>query len=163
MLCNKKGLAKISATPGKTQLINHFSIVSNDKKKWYLVDLPGYGYAKVSQSNRRKWEEMIHHYLRKRENLKCVFVLIDSRHTPQAIDLEFINTWGKWEVPFSIIFTKSDKNKPGATRRHVESFIRELLKTWEEAPPFFVTSAITKEGRELVLDYLKDLNKSNDK
>lgn len=160
MLCNKKGLAKTSASPGKTQLINHFSIVSNDKKKWYLVDLPGYGYAKVSQSSRRRWEEMIHHYLRKRENLKCVFVLIDSRHTPQSIDLDFINTLGKWEVPFSVIFTKADKNKPGATRRHVESFIGELLKTWEETPPFFVTSAISKEGRENILQYLDEMNKA---
>lgn len=161
MLCNKKGLAKTSASPGKTQLINHFSIVSNDKKKWYLVDLPGYGYAKVSQSSRRRWEEMIHHYLRKRENLKCVFVLIDSRHTPQNIDLDFINTLGKWEVPFSIIFTKADKNKPGATRRNVESFIAELLKTWEETPPFFVTSAVSKEGRENILQYLDEMNKAS--
>lgn len=161
MLCNKKGLAKTSASPGKTQLINHFSIVSNDKKKWYLVDLPGYGYAKVSQSSRRRWEEMIHHYLRKRENLKSVFVLIDSRHTPQNIDLDFINTLGKWEVPFSIIFTKADKNKPGATRRNVESFIAELLKTWEETPPFFVTSAVSKEGRENILQYLDEMNKAS--
>ncbi|MCR6719139.1 MAG: ribosome biogenesis GTP-binding protein YihA/YsxC [Chitinophagaceae bacterium] len=149
MLCNKKGLAKTSASPGKTQLINHFSIVSNDKKKWYLVDLPGYGYAKVSQSSRRRWEEMIHHYLRKRENLKCVFVLIDSRHTPQNIDLDFINTLGKWEVPFSIIFTKADKNKPGATRRNVESFIAELLKTWEETPPFLSRAQFQKKDEKI--------------
>src|SRR5690606_29150048 len=158
MLTNKKSLAKTSATPGKTQLINHFQIVSDDKKKWYIVDLPGYGYAKVSQSSRRRWEEMIQHYLRKRENLQCIFVLIDSRHTPQKIDLEFINQLGKWEVPFSVIFTKADKNKPGATRRNVEAFIQELLKDWEEAPPFFVTSAETREGRELVLNYLDELN-----
>lgn len=158
MLCNKKNLAKTSANPGKTQLINHFSIESSDKKKWYLVDLPGYGYAKVSQSSRRRWEEMIHHYLRKRENLRCVFVLIDSRHSPQQIDIDFINDLGKWELPFVIIFTKSDKNKPGATQRNVKAFIDALLQHWEESPPFFVTSALTKEGRELVLEYLADLN-----
>ncbi len=158
MLTNKKSLAKTSATPGKTQLINHFEIVSDDKKKWYVVDLPGYGYAKVSQSSRRRWEEMIQHYLRKRENLQCIFVLIDSRHTPQKIDLEFINTLGKWEVPFAVIFTKADKNKPGATRRNVEAFIQELLKAWEEAPPFFVTSAETREGRDLVLSYINEMN-----
>lgn len=159
MLCNKKALAKISATPGKTQLINHFEIISSDKKRWYLVDLPGYGYAKVSQKSRRKWEDMITHYIRKRENLQCLFVLIDSRHEPQKMDLEFIADLGKWEIPFAIIFTKSDKNKPGATQRHVKSFVEELLKQWEEVPPFFVTSALTREGRELVLDYLADMNK----
>lgn len=160
MLCNKKNLAKTSATPGKTQLINHFDILSNDKKKWYLVDLPGYGYAKISQRDRNRWEEMIHHYLRKRENLKCVFVLIDSRHEPQAIDLEFIRNLGKWSVPFALIFTKSDKNKPGATRRHVQQFIDKLLEEWEESPPFFVTSAETKEGRGLVLGFLEEMLRS---
>jgi len=158
MLCNKKGLAKISATPGKTQLINHFNVSSNDKKNWYLVDLPGYGYAKVSQSSRRRWEEMIQNYLRKRENLRCVFVLIDSRHEPQKIDLDFINQLGEWQIPFAVIFTKADKNKPGATRRNVEAFINKLLESWEETPPFFVTSSITKEGRELILDFLKEMN-----
>lgn len=157
MLCNKKNLAKTSATPGKTQLINHFDILSSDKKKWYLVDLPGYGYAKISQRDRNRWEEMIHHYLRKRENLRCVFVLIDSRHEPQAIDLEFIRNLGKWSVPFALIFTKADKNKPGATRRHVQQFIDRLLEEWEETPPFFVTSAETREGRELVLGFLEEM------
>src|SRR5690606_10950021 len=132
-------------------------ILSNDKKKWYLVDLPGYGYAKISQRDRNRWEEMIHHYLRKRENLRCVFVLIDSRHEPQAIDLEFIRNLGKWSVPFALIFTKADKNKPGATRRHVQQFIDKLLEEWEESPPFFVTSAETKEGRELVLGFLEEM------
>lgn len=157
MLCNKKNLAKTSATPGKTQLINHFDILSSDKKKWYLVDLPGYGYAKISQRDRNRWEEMIHHYLRKRENLRCVFVLIDSRHEPQAIDLEFIRNLGKWSVPFALIFTKADKNKPGATRRQVQQFIDKLLEEWEETPPFFVTSAETREGRELVLGFLEEM------
>jgi len=159
MLCNKKGLAKTSVNPGKTQLINHFEIVSDDKRKWWLVDLPGYGYAKISQKSRRRWEQMIENYIRKRENLVSLFVLIDSRHEPQQIDLEFLNDLGKWEIPFAIVFTKSDKNKPGATVRHVKAFISKLEETWEETPPFFVTSALTKEGQELVLDYIEDLNK----
>jgi GTP-binding protein len=160
MLCNKKALAKTSSAPGKTQLINHFEVLSNAKQKWYLVDLPGYGYAKVSQSSRRRWEQMIENYIRKRENLTCLFVLVDSRHEPQKIDLSFIEQLGKWEVPFAVIFTKADKNKPGATRRHVTEFITQLKETWEEVPPFFVTSAETGEGRDLVLDYIDDLNKA---
>lgn len=158
MLTNKKALAKTSAAPGKTQLINHFEIVSDDKKKWYLVDLPGYGYAKVSQSSRRRWEQMIENYIRKRENLANLFVLIDSRHEPQKIDLSFINDLGKWEIPFSIVFTKADKNKPGATHRNVAAFVNRLRETWEDTPPFFVTSAVSKEGRDLLLDYISDLN-----
>lgn len=158
MLTNKKSLAKTSAAPGKTQLINHFEIVSDDKKKWYLVDLPGYGYARVSQSSRRRWEQMIENYIRKRENLRNLFVLIDSRHEPQKIDISFINDLGKWEIPFSIIFTKADKNKPGATHRNVAAFINKLRESWEDTPPFFVTSAVSREGRELVLDYISDLN-----
>jgi GTP-binding protein len=160
MLCNNKHLAKTSAAPGKTQLLNHFEIVSDNKQKWFLVDLPGYGYAKVSQSSRRRWEQMIENYIRKRENLTCLFVLIDSRHEPQKADLEFINQLGKWETPFVIVFTKSDKNKPGATRRNVEAFIAAMTETWEVAPPYFVTSAISKEGRIAVLDYIAVLNKS---
>jgi GTP-binding protein len=160
MLCNNKHLAKTSAAPGKTQLLNHFEIVSDNKQKWFLVDLPGYGYAKVSQSSRRRWEQMIENYIRKRENLTCLFVLIDSRHEPQKADLEFINQLGKWETPFVIAFTKSDKNKPGATRRNVEAFIAALTETWEVAPPYFVTSAISKEGRIALLDYIAVLNKS---
>ncbi len=119
MLCNNKNLAKTSAAPGKTQLINHFEIISDDKKKWFLVDLPGYGYAKTSQRDRRRWEQMIENYIRKRENLVCLFVLIDSRHEPQRADLDFINQLGKWEIPFVLVFTKADKNKPGATKRNV--------------------------------------------
>jgi GTP-binding protein len=157
MICNKQNMARISATPGKTQLINHYDIESSNRKKWYIVDLPGYGYAKVSQSNRKQWEEMIEQYLRRRENLRCVFVLIDSRHSPQTIDLEFIEKLGKWQVPFAIIFTKADKNKPGATRRHVQQFVDRLLENWEESPPFFVSSAITREGRDLLLQFMEDL------
>ncbi|MBN8880139.1 MAG: YihA family ribosome biogenesis GTP-binding protein [Sphingobacteriales bacterium] len=160
MLCNKKALAKTSSAPGKTQLINHFEVISGARQKWYLVDLPGYGYAKVSQSSRRRWEQMIENYIRKRENLTCLFVLVDSRHEPQKIDLAFINQLGNWEVPFAVIFTKADKNKPGATRRNVTAFVNQLKETWEEVPPFFVTSSETGEGRELVLDYIDDLNKA---
>jgi GTP-binding protein len=164
MISGKKSLAKISSTPGKTQLINHFDVVSKGNfnakgnLKWYMVDLPGYGYAKRSQTDRRRWEQMIEEYIRKRENLVCLFVLIDSRHEPQKIDLEFIDQLGKWEIPFVIVFTKSDKNKPGATQRNVNAFVRALLERWEESPPFFVTSAITGEGREAILDYIGDLN-----
>ncbi len=129
MLTNKKLLAKISATPGKTQLINHFEIISSDKKKWFIVDLPGYGYATVSQKARNNWENMIESYIRKRENLVCLFVLIDSRHEPQAIDLEFINQLGEWQVPFVLVFTKTDKNKPNATIRNVDAFLKPWAKT----------------------------------
>jgi GTP-binding protein len=166
MLTNQKGLAKTSASPGKTQLINHFEIVSaSDKgkgpgRKWYIVDLPGYGYAKVSQTARNNWSNMIESYIRKRESLVCLFVLIDSRHEPQAIDLEFVNQLGEWEIPFVIVFTKSDKNKPGATIRNVENFIKSLTESWEEAPPYFVTSAVDKTGRELLLNYINSLNSS---
>lgn len=160
MLCNNKELAKTSSSPGKTQLINHFEIVSSDKKNWYMVDLPGYGYAKVSQSSRRRWEQMIEGYIRKRENLVCLFVLIDSRHEPQAIDLEFLNQLGKWETPFVLVFTKSDKNKPAATTRNVEAFLAAMAETWEEPPPYFITSATEKTGRKPLLDYIANLNRN---
>jgi GTP-binding protein len=163
MLANKRGLAKISNTPGKTQLINHFDIISSDKKKWYLVDLPGYGYATVSQKARNNWGNMIESYIRKRENLVCLFVLIDSRHSPQKIDIDFINQLGEWQVPFVLIFTKSDKNKPGATRRNVDNFIKALADNWEEHPPYFVTSAVSKEGRNLLLNYIKSFNTGDSK
>src|SRR6476660_575134 len=127
MLADNHKLAKTSGTPGKTQLINHFII----KSEWYLVDLPGYGFAKVSQSARNRWEQMIENYLRKRENLANVFVLIDGRHPPQKIDIDFINKLGKWEVPFSIVFTKSDKNKETVTEKNVKAFLQELGKSWD--------------------------------
>ena len=160
MLTNKKNLAKTSATPGKTQLINHFQIVSDDKKKWMLVDLPGYGFATVSQKARHNWSNMIESYIRKRENLVCLFVLIDSRHDPQKIDLAFIDQLGEWESPFVLAFTKSDKNKPGATTRHVGNFIAAMAEKWEEPPPYFVTSATDKTGRASILEYIGGLNKS---
>jgi GTP-binding protein len=160
MLTNKKNLAKTSATPGKTQLINHFEIVSDDKKKWWLVDLPGYGFATISQKARRNWSNMIESYIRKRENLVCLFVLIDSRHEPQAIDFEFIDQLGEWETPFVLVFTKSDKNKPGATTRNVSAFLNKMMEKWEEPPPHFVSSAIDKSGREAILNYIGTLNRS---
>jgi GTP-binding protein len=160
MLTNKKNLAKTSATPGKTQLINHFEIVSSDKRKWFIVDLPGYGFATVSQKARRNWSNMIESYIRKRENLVCLFVLIDTRHEPQKVDLDFISQLGEWEVPFVLAFTKADKNKPGATIRNVDSFIKALSEKWEEPPPYFVTSATERTGRQAILDYIGGLNKS---
>jgi GTP-binding protein len=160
MITNKKLLAKISATPGKTQLINHFEIVSSDKKKWFIVDLPGYGYATISQKARNNWENMIESYIRKRESLVCLFVLIDSRHEPQANDLKFINQLGEWQVPFVLVFTKKDKNKPNATIRNVDAFLKAMDETWEVPPPYFVTSATTKEGRKPLLDYIGGLNNS---
>jgi GTP-binding protein len=160
MLTRKQSLAKISNTPGKTKLINHFEIISSDKKKWNIADLPGYGYATVSQTARNNWENMIESYIRKRENLVCLFVLIDSRHEPQAIDLEFINQLGGWQIPFVLVFTKTDKNKPGATTRNVEIFLKALGDSWEQPPPYYLTSATKKTGRKPLLDYIGGLNKS---
>ncbi len=163
MLCNKKTLAKTSSAPGKTQLINHFDVFSSDKKKWYLVDLPGYGYAKVSQTDRRRWEQMIENYIRKRENLVCLFVLVDSRHEPQKADLDCLRKLGEWQVPFSLVFTKADKSKTGAMERNVNLFLQSLQEEWEEPPVFFVTSAIKKTGREEILGYINELNSSEPK
>jgi GTP-binding protein len=154
MLTNKDKLAKTSATPGKTQLINHFLI----NKAWYLVDLPGYGYAKVSQSSRRRWEQMIENYLRKRENLMNVFVLLDSRLSPQKIDLEFISQLGEWQVPFNLVFTKADKNTQAETSRNVKSFLTRLRETWEFLPAHFITSTVKKTGRDAILGYIEELN-----
>jgi GTP-binding protein len=150
MLANNQKLAKTSATPGKTQLINHFLI----NKQWYLVDLPGYGFAKVSQTARNRWQQMIENYLRKRENLVNVFVLIDSRHTPQKIDLDFIHQLGKWEVPFSLVFTKSDKETQKVVSANVKAFLDKLRETWQFLPAHFVTSAEKKTGREKILDFI---------
>lgn len=163
LLTKTKNLAKTSGTPGKTQLINHFEIESSNglkgpKDKWYLVDLPGYGYAKRSISDRNRWEQMIDGYLRKRENLMHVFVLIDSRHTPQKNDLEFVNQLDHWEVPFSLVFTKSDKEKPGVVARNVQAFMDKLRETWQFLPRNFVTSAEKKVGREEILDLLQQMN-----
>jgi GTP-binding protein len=163
MLCNNQKLAKTSGQPGKTQNINHFTIESTQKEKgpvtkWYLVDLPGYGYAKRAQSDRNRWEQMIDGYMRKRENLTMVFVLIDARHEPQQNDLDFVNQLGKWEVPFSIIFTKADKEKPGAVQRHVKEFLDAMRETWQFLPASFVTSAIKKDGRDEILQMISESN-----
>lgn len=156
MLCNKEGLAKTSSTPGKTKIINHFLI----NNAWYIVDLPGYGYAKISQSQRRQWEQMIENYLRKRENLVNVFILIDSRHTPQANDLEFVHKLGKWEVPFTLVFTKADKEKSTVVDRHVKAFLDKLRETWQFLPRNFVTSITKKQGRDEILNFIDDCNKA---
>lgn len=154
MLANWEKLAKTSGTPGKTQLINHFLI----NKEWYIVDLPGYGFAKVSQSQRRNWEQMIENYLRKRTNLVNVFVLIDSRLTPQKIDLDFINQLGKWEVPFQLVFTKADKNSQLETSRNVKAFLNKLRETWQFLPANYVTSTVKKTGRDKILEFIEEMN-----
>ena len=158
MLTNQKGLAKTSANPGKTQFINHF-IINNG---WYIVDLPGYGYAKISQSSRRRWEQMIENYLRKRENLVNVFVLIDARHAPQKIDIEFVNQLGKWQIPFVLVFTKADKEKPSVVARNVKAFLDEMRNgDWEFLPQHFVTSAEKKTGRDEVLAFIAQCNEQH--
>ena len=156
MLTSRKKLAKTSATPGKTMLINHF-IINNE---WYLVDLPGYGYAKRSKKEIQKLDQMIRGYILGREQLVNVFVLVDVRLEPQAIDLEFINWLGMSSIPFSIIFTKADKLSVSKVRQNVDAYIKKMLETWEEMPPYFVTSAEKGEGREDVLDYIEQINKS---
>lgn len=165
MLTGQRSLAKTSATPGKTQLINHFVIESSagekgPRYKWYIVDLPGYGYAKRSQTDRRRWEQMIEGYFRKRENLTQIFVLIDSRHGPQKNDLEFISQLDKWGVQFSLVFTKTDKEKPGVVKRNIEAFFETLRTTWQFLPRHFVTSAEKKLGREELLGFIESLNQS---
>lgn len=159
MLCNNSKLAKTSATPGKTQLINHFEVLSRSRKErdaaWYLVDLPGYGFANVSQRDRRRWQQMIEGYLRKRANLCIVFLLIDARLQPQKIDLEFVNNLGKWQTPFALVFTKTDKNKVTDTEKNVNLFMHALKESWEAPPNFFLSSAITREGRNEILDYVE--------
>ncbi len=168
MLCNKRELAKVSAHPGKTQMINHFEITSSPAllrkaekgvRKWYLVDLPGYGFAIISQKQRKGWQKMIDDYIRQRENLMNLFVLIDSRHSPQQKDIDFVNRLGEWQIPFAIVFTKSDKNKHGATVRNVNAFMAALSRTWTELPIHFVSSAIKADGRKEILDFIDSLNK----
>ncbi len=151
MLTSIKGLAKTSGSPGKTQTFNHF-IIDNS---WYLVDLPGYGFAKVSQSTRSEWDGLMKKYLTTRENLMNAFVLIDLRLEPQKNDLDFITFLGENGVPFSIVFTKSDKLTPNQVRMHTEIYKNKLLEFWEELPPVFITSAEKKLGKEEVLSYIK--------
>lgn len=165
MLCNNDKLAKTSASPGKTQLLNHFEITSTigeDSKqqffKWYLVDLPGYGFAKVSQSSRRRWEQMIENYLRKRENLSMVFVLIDSRHSPQKIDLAFLENLKNWSIPFALVFTKSDKENQRTVSKNVKDFLDAMRLTWQFLPQHFVSSAVKKSGKDKILAYIAEVN-----
>lgn len=154
MLVGNDKLAKTSSTPGKTQLINHFSI--NDE--WYIVDLPGYGFAKVSIAQRKKWEKMIEDYLRKRENLVNVFVLIDARHSPQKIDLDFVNTLREWQVPFCLVFTKADKENQRTVSKNVKDFLDKMRTTWQFLPQHFVTSAVKKMGRDKILGFIEEAN-----
>lgn len=155
MLCNHKGLAKTSSTPGKTLLINHFVI----NKEWYLVDLPGYGFAKRSKKVQEDIDRMIRSYILQREQLVNLFVLVDIRHEQQKIDREFIDWLGLSQIPFSIIFTKADKLSGGRAKANAKAWIGALLDTWETPPPYFITSAEDKTGRQEVLDYIDDILK----
>ena len=155
MLTNRKQLAKTSSTPGKTQLINHFLI----NRAWYLVDLPGYGYAKVPKASREKWDKMGRNYLLKRENLYCVFVLIDSRIPPQKIDMEFTHWLGKKEVPFGLIFTKTDKLSKGKVASNIAAIKKSLLGLFEELPACFETSAVSGKGKQELLKYIDQIHK----
>ncbi|MEM9025280.1 MAG: ribosome biogenesis GTP-binding protein YihA/YsxC [Bacteroidota bacterium] len=154
MLTGRKALAKTSGTPGKTKLINHFMI--NDA--WYLADLPGYGYAKVSKKERNKWQGLIAEFLTQRTNLLCSFVLLDSRHPPQRIDLEFMEWMGRKELPFAMVFTKIDKLSSTQLQKNLAAYKKEMLKVWEALPPHFTTSATSKFGREPVLNFIEETN-----
>lgn len=156
MLCNRRKLAKTSGTPGKTRLINHF-LVDN---MWYMVDLPGYGYAKLSKTEREKFKKMIDGYLNERTNLVNLFVLVDSRHAPVKSDLEFMQNIGSKGIPFSIVFTKTDKLKPSELEKNLAVYQERLYEDWEELPPVFLTSSTTKEGREEMLRYIEKINKT---
>ena len=155
MITNQKKLAKTSNTPGKTQLINHFMV----NEHWYLVDLPGYGYAKVSKSSRSKWEKMIRDYFFNSENLACVIVLIDSRVPPQQLDIDFVNMIGEMEMPFVIVYTKTDKLSTNQATKNQTAFEKELLKHWEALPQSFSTSAKTSAGRDELLDFIEETAK----
>ena len=154
MLMQKKSLAKTSGRPGKTQLINHFLI----NKNWFLVDLPGYGYARVSKSSKRIFQKFITQYFSKRQQLALAFVLIDCRHKPQKVDLEFMQWMGENQVPFSIIFTKQDKMKPNALIKNIEDYKLKMLESWEEMPKYFITSSSNGTGRDEVLNYICEIN-----
>ncbi|MBR4787903.1 MAG: YihA family ribosome biogenesis GTP-binding protein [Bacteroidales bacterium] len=154
MLVNNSKLAKTSSKPGKTQTINHFLI----NKNWYLVDLPGYGYASISKAMRDKWQKMISDYLLYRENLQIVFVLVDSRLEPQNIDIEFINNLGEQGIPFAIIFTKADKVSGNKVQGNVQRFKNRMLQTWESLPPILISSSETKQGKEDILQFIEQIN-----
>lgn len=156
MLTNHKGLAKTSSKPGKTQLINHFLI----NKEWYLVDLPGYGYAKVSKQSKKTFQQFITDYFKKRRELVNAFVLVDIRHEPQKIDLEFMQWLGENAIPFAIVFTKADKLTEKQIQEHVTSYSEILLQQWEEMPPYFITSSENRLGKEDLLSYIETINQS---
>jgi len=158
MITGKKGLAKTSQTPGKTQLINHFLINEN----WYIVDLPGYGYARISKSKKEDWNKFIRNYLEKRENLQCVFILIDSRLEPQKIDLDFCASLGERGIPFVIAFTKADKQGKVKTDQNITKFRKEMLAWFEEVPRHFVTSAELQDGKEEILNFIHEINQKFD-
>ncbi len=155
MLCNRKKLAKTSSRPGKTQLINHFLIDGH----WFLVDLPGYGWSKVSKKKKTEWGGMIENYILNRSNLTCLFVLLDSRLEPQAIDYEFIRWLGEKQIPFALIFTKSDKLSKNKLKAEKSRHIKKLKKEWEELPPFFVSSAVQKTGQKEILEFIESINR----
>lgn len=157
MLVNSKHLVKVSETPGKTQTLNYFLI--NDS--FYFVDLPGYGFARVSKTERKNWRKMIENYLTKRKQLLCVFVLVDSRHEPQQIDIDFINNLGEWQVPFVVVFTKTDKISRNESIRNMKLTENVLKQNWESLPPFFRTSAVTREGQKELLGYIDNLLEEN--
>lgn len=155
MLTGRKDLAKTSSTPGKTMLINHFLV--NDE--WYIVDLPGYGYARRSKDDRIKLEKMIKTYIATREEMTNLFVLVDSRHDPQKIDLEFMSWLGENGIPFSIVFTKMDKLSPTAGKKQIAAYCEALLEQWDELPPIFKTSSEDRRGRDAILDYIEEMNR----
>jgi GTP-binding protein len=154
MLCKRNELARVSSNPGKTININHYLV--NDA--WFLVDLPGYGYAKRAKTLREQWSKSMVAYFTERENLQVVFVLIDSRIPPQQIDLEFLDMLGHYQIPFSIIFTKADKNKQSETTKNVQLFKNRMLENWEELPPTIITSSVKKTGREDLLNFIEENN-----
>ena len=154
MLTNQKRLAKTSGRPGKTQLINHFLI----NKEWFLVDLPGYGYARVSKSAKKIFQKFITTYFKERKQLVSAFVLVDIRHEPQSVDLAFMQWLGEYEIPFSIIFTKADKLRPKAIEKHIQSYKSKLLEFWEEMPNYFTTSSTNYLGKEALLNYISGVN-----
>lgn len=156
MLTNNKNLAKTSGKPGKTQLINHFKINNN----WFLVDLPGYGYARVSKSTKKVFQKFITQYFEKRKQLILAFVLVDIRHEPQTIDVDFMQWLGENQIPFAIIFTKADKLKPEAIKRNVATYHEKMLDFWEEMPTYFITSSSSRTGKEEVLAYIDSINQS---
>lgn len=156
MLTKRKSLAKTSGRPGKTQLINHFLI----NQEWHLVDLPGYGYARVSKKEKKTFQKFITDYFKNRKQLVSAFILVDSRHEPQKIDLEFMQWLGEHMIPFSIIFTKADKLKPNALERNIEYYQKKLLETWASVPPYFATSSSKEIGRDELLNYIGEINNS---